>query len=115
MTHARAATLLAVLALTVAACGGGGIASQEPVATSTVNLPRSYLFDPAAITVPAGTTVTWTNNDQFTHTVTFDGEDAQQMAPGESTTHDFTTPGTYHYVCSLHPQNMQGTVLVTAP
>jgi plastocyanin len=115
MNRPRATVLGVALALVVAACGGGGTTSHEPVATSTVNLPRSYQFDPPAITVPAGTTVTWTNNDQFTHTVTFDGQAEQRIGPGESTTHDFPTAGSYHYVCSLHPQNMQGTVVVTAP
>ncbi|HEX2141378.1 MAG TPA: plastocyanin/azurin family copper-binding protein, partial [Candidatus Limnocylindria bacterium] len=49
-----------------------GCASQvqpTPVATDVIDLPQSYRFEPALITVPAGTTVTWTNNDQFTHNV----------------------------------------------
>jgi plastocyanin len=35
------------------------------------------------------------------------------MAPGESVSHTFTTPGLYPYVCSLHPKDMKGSVLVT--
>jgi plastocyanin len=35
------------------------------------------------------------------------------MAPGESVSHTFTTPGLYPYVCSLHPNDMKGSVLVT--
>jgi plastocyanin len=116
----RLAAIVAV-AVTLGACApsgsGGGSASGEPVATSTVDLPPSYRFAPSAITVAAGTTVTWTNSDNFTHSVQFiDGGlpgEPLQMAPGASTTFTFATPGTYGYVCHLHPQNMRGTVSVT--
>ncbi|HEX2625273.1 MAG TPA: plastocyanin/azurin family copper-binding protein [Candidatus Limnocylindrales bacterium] len=115
------ATTLLGLALLVAACSGSGSgsggASSAPVATSTVDLPPSYKFVPADITVNAGTTVTWTNHDNFTHSVQFkDGglpTDAKLIKPGEQTTFTFTTAGTFHYQCSLHPQQMQGTVTVT--
>ena len=110
----RPAAAAAVLAVVLAACGGGPGASQSPVATTTVDLPKSYRFVPAAITVVAGAAVTWTNHDNFTHTVTFDGEQPQRLSPGETVTHAFSTPGAYHYICSLHPQDMQGSVLVTA-
>jgi plastocyanin len=83
------------------------------VATTSVDLPRSYRFAPAAISVPAGATVTWTNNDNFTHNVALEGTEPLTMSPGETATFIFGTPGTYPYVCSLHPNDMQGTVLVT--
>ena len=97
-------------------------ASAEPVgdtavATSSVDLPPSYRFSPPAISVAAGTTVTWTNHDNFTHSVQFlDGglpSEPMVMQPGASTTFAFTAPGTYRYQCHLHPQNMRGTVTVT--
>jgi plastocyanin len=109
------------IAMTFVACStsgsSGNAGAGEPVATSTVNLPPSYKFEPASITMKAGTTVTWTNNDNFTHSVQFkDGglpTDAMLMKPGESTTFVFASTGTFHYQCSLHPQNMQGMVTVT--
>ncbi|HEV8637554.1 MAG TPA: plastocyanin/azurin family copper-binding protein [Chloroflexota bacterium] len=104
---------LAVLALVLAACGAGASATQSPVATTTVDLPKSYRFAPAAITVAAGATVTWTNHDNFTHNVTLPATAPLTMAPGESVSHTFTTPGLYPYVCSLHPKDMKGSVLVT--
>jgi plastocyanin len=112
--------VIAAVALGAAACNSAGSgADASPVATSTVDLPRSYTFAPAAITVTAGTTVTWTNDDNFTHSVQFkDGglpTDPLVMQPGDHQAFTFTTPGTYHYQCSFHPQNMQGTVVVTAP
>ena len=62
-----------------------------------------------------GTTVTWTNNDNFTHSVRLlDTGETQFMKPGESVTHAFATSGLYQYDCSLHPKDMQGSVLVGA-
>ncbi len=105
---------LAVLLATsfVAACGAA--VSSAPVATDQVDLPRSYKFAPENITVPVGTTVTWTNNDNFTHTVRLldSGED-QVVRQGDTVTHAFTGPGLFRYDCSLHPNDMQGSVLVT--
>jgi plastocyanin len=110
---AGAVGLLAVLAL--ASCSAAR--QTAPVATSTVDLPPSYKFVPADITVPAGTEVTWTNHDNFTHSVRLvdDGGDVLVMKPGESVSFTFTTPGLRHYDCSFHSQNMKGTVLVTEP
>jgi plastocyanin len=96
-------------------CAPAGAASSA-VATSTVDLPPSYRFAPDAISVAAGTTVTWTNHDNFTHSVQFlDGGlpgVPLVMDPGQAVTFTFAAPGTYHYQCHLHPQNMQGSVTV---
>jgi plastocyanin len=104
--------VFAALGLIAAACAGQ--ASPSPVATTTVDLPKSYRFAPAVITVSAGSTVTWTNSDNFTHNVTFPGEPALMLAPGVQATRPFPTAGSYPYLCSLHPNDMQGTVVVTA-
>lgn len=84
------------------------------VATSEVELPKSYKFVPADITVAAGTTVTWTNHDNFTHTIHLvdDGGAVLTLRPGERVSHTFATPGLHRYECSLHPRDMKGTVLV---
>jgi plastocyanin len=75
----------------------------------------NFAFTPAELTVNAGTTVTWLNRDDIPHTVT-DAADqrAFKSAPldtGDSFSHQFATPGTYHYFCSLHA-HMQGTIVV---
>lgn len=106
----------AVAVLFMTGCGPSSSASPTPVATNHVELPPSYIFMPQVITVPAGTTVTWNNHDNFTHTVRLlDRADKVigTMRPGESITYTFDKAGTYHYDCSLHPQNMHGTVIVT--
>jgi plastocyanin len=105
------------VALALTACATPSADASAPVSTNTVNLPPSYKFDPVNITVPAGTTVTWTNNDNFTHSVRLldDGGAVMPMKPGESVSFTFDKPGLHHYDCSYHPQNMKGTVVVTEP
>ena len=107
-----AGTWLAVGVL-LAACAPQ--AAADPVATDQVNLPPSYKFEPAAITVPDGTTVTWTNNDNFTHNVRLidDGGEVLDLPPGESVSFTFTGPGEHNYDCSFHPNDMTGVVVVT--
>jgi plastocyanin len=104
-----------VLVLVLAGCAGGGDQGADPVATDRVDLPPSYRFEPEAITVPDGTTVTWTNSDNFTHNVRLldDGGDVLQLAPGESVSFTFTGPGEHRYDCSFHPNDMTGVVVVT--
>jgi plastocyanin len=106
--------LLLVLVVLAAGCGGGGggDAGGEPVATTEVEMVKSYRFSPEAIRVDAGETVTWTNNDNFTHTVRVDGQEDHEVEPGESVEIAFDEPGTYHYVCTLHSRDMEGEVIV---
>jgi plastocyanin len=115
-TGVSVAALALVLGAILTACSGPSSAAGAPVATSTVDLPPSYRFAPADISVAAGTTVTWTNDDHFTHSVHFlDGglpSAPMVMQPGDHATFTFTTPGRYAYECHLHPQDMRGTVTV---
>ena len=73
---------------------------------------KSYRFDPKVIEIEAGETVTWKNNDNFTHTVQVEGQEDHKVGQGESVTITFDKPGTYDYVCTLHRQDMDGTVIV---
>jgi plastocyanin len=96
--------------------GGSSTGSEdEVVKTSEVDLPKSYRFAPESIEVSAGSTVTWTNNDNFVHNVhLLDGSDTTKDLPiGAKEMITFDTPGTYKYQCSLHPAQMQGEVIVT--
>ena len=105
----------ATVSLLLVACAAPA-ASSEPVATNQVDLPPSYKFEPKVITVPDGTEVTWTNSDNFTHSVRLldDGGDVMQIAPGESVSFTFQGVGEHHYDCSFHSQQMSGVVIVTA-
>ena len=100
------------LALLLAACSQAATPAA-PVATNEVDLPRSYRFAPEDISVPVGTEVTWTNSDNFTHSVPLkDGGEVLMMKPGERVSFTFSTPGLFAYDCSLHPHDMRGSVLV---
>jgi plastocyanin len=74
---------------------------------------QNFSFGPGALTVSAGTTVTWTNSDSVTHTVTAMDRsfDSSNLKPGEQFSFRFDTPGTYTYHCTIHPF-MTGQVVV---
>lgn len=111
MTSLRLA-IAAALALVLVAAGCGESESSEPVATTEVSMVKSYRFEPKTIEIAAGQTVTWTNDDNFTHTVQVDGQEDHTVEQDESVSIAFDTPGTYHYVCTLHRQDMDGEVIV---
>lgn len=74
-----------------------------------------FAFEPGDVEIAAGETVTWTNEDSATHTVESDDGtlDSGDLAQGDTYEMTFDEPGTYEYVCGIHP-NMEGTVTVTA-
>ncbi len=90
----------------------GEAAAPEATAGTSVEI-KDYAFTPPTLTVPTGTTVTWTNNDAVPHTATAqDGSfDSGNLNPGQSYSFTFSTPGTYSYVCQYHG-GMQGTIVV---
>ena len=94
--------------------GAGKASNVATVATDAVHI-KNFAFSPAAVTVKAGSTVVWTNDDSIQHDVTFDGGGIASSTLNQNDTfsHTFPTAGTYHYICSIHPF-MHGTVIVTA-
>ena len=104
--------LPAVAAAAVLAAGCGGSGTSEPVSATEVEMVKSYRFDPKVIEIEAGETVTWTNEDNFTHTVQVEGQEDHKVGQRESVEITFDEPGTYDYVCTLHRQDMDGTVIV---
>jgi plastocyanin len=133
-TLPRLAVLALVgMALTLAACSSGGSATSSSSTagssgstattggtggsssgTDAITI-KNFAFSPASITVAPGATVTVTNKDQVTHTLTAsDGRfDTGDISSGASKT--FTAPktaGKYPYICSIH-QYMAGTVTVS--
>ncbi len=88
------------------------IRAGTPAAAAIV-LARGFMFAPEALTVAAGTTVTWTNRDNEPHTVVSDSGVFRSGAldTGESFSFRFDKPGTFHYTCSIHPR-MIGTIVV---
>ncbi len=73
-----------------------------------------FAFNEASVTIPAGGSITWTNNDSAPHTATAQDREILQsgtLNQGDTFTQTFDTPGTYEYFCEFHP-NMSGTVIV---
>ena len=104
--------LSAVAAATMFSAGCGGSSISEPVTATEVEMVKSYRFEPKVIEIEAGDTVTWTNEDNFTHTVQVEGQGDHKVEQGESVSITFDQPGTYHYVCTLHSKDMDGEVIV---
>ena len=90
------------------------LVDPDPIASApgSVRIVQ-FAFVAPELDIPAGTTVTWTNEDPAPHTVTADGAafDSKQLDPGASFSTVFDTAGSYLYHCEIHP-TMVGTVLV---
>ena len=90
--------------------GDMGEMGGETVEVAIVN----YTFEPMELTIKVGTTVTWENKDAVPHTVTADNGafDSGRMNQGDKFSFTFNEPGTYTYICDIHPY-MKGTITVT--
>jgi plastocyanin len=89
-------------------------ASEAPHGSNAVNI-SNFAFAPASLTIPAGSTVTWTNKDEEPHTVvSSDGTTFHSPGLDTGATYSFTfqNAGTFEYICSIHPM-MHGAVVVT--
>jgi plastocyanin len=75
----------------------------------------NYAFSPASETISVGDSITWTNTDQAPHNVTTTSGPVSIQSPtlntGQSWSYTFTVPGSYSYICSIHP-DMRATLLV---
>jgi plastocyanin len=123
------------LALALAACGGdnnddtarGTTTETASPAANQVTM-RLIAFKPESLAVAAGTTVTWTQKDAGTHTVTSgtvtqgtagvttapDGTfDSGSLATDATFEFTFEAAGTFPYFCNVHPATMRGEVRVT--
>ena len=132
---ARAAALVVAGGLLLAGgCGKNSGASMAdgpspsetlaPVQTGAVKVVAiDNYFKDDVVTVTAGSKVVWTNTGRNDHNVrATDGGDfaveTKDFHPGASATVTFSTPGTYHYYCTIHgtaDKGMTGTIQVVAP
>ena len=92
----------------------GALAQQQVAAVGEAEIAiQSFQFVPAILTVAPGTAVTWVNKDEEPHNIV--GPDrafrSKAIDGGEKFTNVFDKPGTYNYLCAMHPQ-MRGTVIV---
>jgi plastocyanin len=107
------ATLVASLAL-VALASAATASAQQPVPSQTVAI-NDFAFTPAELIVTAGTTVSWTNQQNVSHTTTANAAtwDSSILRTGASFQFTFNTPGDFAYHCDIHPE-MLGTIHVVA-
>ena len=100
--------LLMFAAAALSGCGGDAPATESVAPVVTI---ETFNFQPDPITVNAGETILFKNNDKIDHTVTagtreapkpdvFDGQLPEQGAEFELTLDE---PGTYDYFCEIHP------------
>ena len=103
----------ALIAAALPATGVGGLAAVAAAAHSATIQIDNFAFAPPDLTVTAGTTVTWKNDDGEVHRVQDDhkGYSSAALDTGDSFSHTFATPGVYHYFCSIHPY-MVGKIVV---
>lgn len=131
---ARAVVAQLLLVVGLAACGDGGDggADEEAGTSSTSGAPAEderaasevddgsgqveivdFRFAPAEVTVAAGTTVRWENDDDATHSVAVRALDveSEDLAQGDTFERTFDEPGEFPYVCGIH-NYMEGIVTV---
>jgi plastocyanin len=93
------------------------VSTSAPVTASTPAgaevVIKDFMFAPMDVKVKAGSSVTWTNKDDEPHTVVSDTGLFRSSAldTNENFSFRFDKPGTYHFVCSIHPR-MVGTITV---
>jgi plastocyanin len=95
--------------------GGGGGGGGAEVGMMNIQ------FDPQDVTIKAGETVTWTNDEGVAHDVDktsgpgpqFSSGPEGGMMEGDTFEHTFDRPGTYEYICRVHAPGMAGTIEVT--
>jgi plastocyanin len=108
------------LLLTFSGCGDDG---DPNASSSSTSLPSpaagvtvgQFAFNPSAVTVPPGGTVTWTNDDDAAHSISDTSSMATPVSKalnkGDTFSISYPKPGTYPYVCGIH-NYMQGAVEV---
>jgi predicted lipoprotein with Yx(FWY)xxD motif/plastocyanin len=103
---------------TGASSSGATTGTASAASSATAVSLKNFAFNPKTLTVSAGTTVTWTNNDTVAHTVTADDGsfDSKNLDPGATFSYTFAKAGTYPYYCAYHGgkggQGMSGVITV---
>jgi plastocyanin len=86
-------------------------AQGQSVSTIQTISIKNFAFNPATVTIKAGTTAKWINEDSAAHSIKSSLVNSPVMSPGGSFEFTFTQPGTYAYSCGIHA-SMNGTVIV---
>jgi plastocyanin len=104
----------AMIAILLLFAGSASVkAIDQPSAANAAVKIDNFVFGPQTLTIPVGTTVTWTNSDDIPHTsVSTEGVfKSKVLDTDEKFSYTFTKAGTYPYYCTIHPK-MTGKVVV---
>jgi plastocyanin len=90
---------------------------SEPIKSGVVEIAyRNIAIDPDTVRVKVGTTIKWTNFDPVEHNVTSKSGPASfssgNFSEGHTVSFKMTKPGIVHYLCTIHPTTMNGTIEV---
>ena len=109
--------LMVVGIILISGCGQQQIQKEDsivPISSSqkeSISI-KNFAFNPAIINIKIGTTVTWTNEDSVSHTVTSEENfDSGTLTSGETFVFTFNDKGTFDYICTIHP-SMKGKIIV---
>ena len=104
------ASLLAVALPELSTAGEAVFAAAASPATVNID---NFAFAPATLTVTAGTTVTWKNEDDSPHRIGDKNGTFKSAAldTDDTFSHTFAAPGEYPYICTIHPY-MAGKIIV---
>jgi plastocyanin len=107
----RFALIVGAIGTTALLAAGGAVVDAAAKAV-TIKIDN-FAFAPPDLTIAAGTTVTWKNDDGEVHKVQDDHKRffSAALDTDDSFSHTFATPGVYHYFCSIHPY-MVGKIVV---
>ena len=112
--------LLGALVLGGCSLYGGSSNSTSPAmpastqVTSTMSASiniQNFAFNPVALTVKKGATVTWTNSDSVPHQIRSATFNSSQLSQGQTFSFTFNDAGTFDYSCAIHP-SMTGKIIV---
>lgn len=106
MRQSFAVLRLAALASVLMSAGTGQSAHPVASATPTVVSIEKFAYNPGSVTVSVGTSVVWINHDLVPHDVVSDDKSfkSKLLEKDEQFSYSFSKPGTFHYICSIHPK-----------
>lgn len=86
--------------------------AQQPTNLNANVSIKSFAFNPTPLTIKAGTTVTWTNNDPMPHQIKSSEFNSSVLSAGDTFSFTFSDVGQYDYSCAIHP-SMKGQIIIT--
>ncbi|HKC16167.1 MAG TPA: cupredoxin family copper-binding protein [Steroidobacteraceae bacterium] len=113
MTLGNGRILLPILCATLLGGAALGARAWAEAPTPETVVIKDFMFAPMSVTIRAGAQVVWVNHDDEPHSVLSETGLFRSGAldTGEKYAFRFDKPGTYHFLCSIHPR-MAGTIVV---